>query len=115
MEVDHRDMGQQMGSDQPSVGNNNGEIELVVEEVVDAVGDGEAGGRCRPLHRRRLQLAASSPALVGRTDDEFDIVTGGEQRLQRRDGEGRGAEVGETHRDGGSRSGKDEAADVGLR
>jgi hypothetical protein len=98
VEVDHRDLLEHRRRDDAPEGHHDPEVDPRVEHVGHPVGDRQAqldGGR---LHRRGLQRAAAAAALVRLGDHDGDLVAGGDEGLQRGDGQRRRPEVGQPPR-----------------
>ncbi len=80
MEVHHGQGVEDVGLDQPAVGDDHAQLGTDAEHVVDLVGDGQAelaGGR---LHRAGQQGTTPSPAPVGTAHHQGDVVARVDQR-----------------------------------
>ncbi len=100
VDVDHPKLGEDVRPDEPAEGDDDAELRgrVEVEHVVDAVRDREPQLDGRGLDRRGNERASSPPSLVCSTDHERNVVSGLDDRTQRRHCHRRCAEVGEPQR-----------------
>ena len=97
--VDHRQGGEHVRLDDPPVGDDDAELGTRRRATSSmSCGDRAARAPSPPPSPGSGDVAlAAAPPAVGAGDDEDDLVAGGDERPQRRDGHLRRAEEGQAH------------------